>query len=108
MHTDSQIANNFSLPSIPALDELKSLRQWVAWKYENRGGKKPTKTPINPHTGTYASTANPATWGSYEQAARRAQSDKLPGTGYCLSEDDNITGDDLDGVFNPKTGHTKP
>src|SRR5262245_2219235 len=39
---------------IPALEELKRIPQWVAWKYEHRGGPKPTKPPINPHNGGYA------------------------------------------------------
>jgi primase-polymerase (primpol)-like protein len=96
------------LPDIPALNELKAIPQWVAWQYEGRGGPKPTKPPIDPRTGRYASTSDPSTWGTYEQALERAQRDRLAGIGFVLSEDDNLTGYDFDNVRNPTTGHIKP
>src|SRR5262249_24074652 len=82
--------------------------QWVAWKYEDRGGPKRTKPPINPHTGRRASNADPAHWGTHEQATARAQADGLPGVGFVLIGDDNVTGIDLDNVRNPNTGKIKP
>jgi primase-polymerase (primpol)-like protein len=66
------------LPDLPALVELKSRPRWVAWRPEIRNGKT-TKVPVNPHTGGNASTADPATWGSYEQAAQCARANGLPG-----------------------------
>src|SRR5262249_19554891 len=38
----------------------------------------------------------------------RAQQDGLDGVGFVLSEDDNLTGYDFDGVRNSDTGHIKP
>jgi hypothetical protein len=68
------------LSDLPALAELKSRARWVAWKWEERDGKQ-TKPPINPFTGRYASSSNPSTWGSYDQAARCAVERGLPGVG---------------------------
>ena len=93
---------------VAAPNELKAIPQWVAWRYEDRGGSKPTKPPVNPHTGGYASCDSPATWGTYEQAERRAREDGLPGVGFVLSEDDNLTGYDFDGCRNPTSGKLKP
>jgi hypothetical protein len=95
------------LPDLPALNELKKLPQWVAWKYEDRGGPKPTKPPVNPHNGLAASTDSPGTWGTYEQAERRAKKDSLAGVGFVLTEDDNLTGYDFDNCFTRK-GRLKP
>ena len=97
------------LPDYPALQELKSHPHWVAWRYEDRGGPKPTKPPIDPHTGGYAKSDDSATWGTYEQATKRAKSGGLPGAGFMLGENDgDLTGYDLDNCRNPKTGWIKP
>jgi hypothetical protein len=90
------------LPNNAAIAELKAIPQWVGWKYKDRGGAKPTKPPINPHTGGLASTDNPATWGTCEQAESRAKIDKLAGVGFALSEKDNLTGYDFDNCFTRK------
>src|SRR4051812_39111429 len=62
-----------------ALEQLKATRKWVAWTYKQRGRGKPTKPPVNPHTGAAASVADPATWGTWEQATERATIDSLAG-----------------------------
>lgn len=84
------------LPDIPALNELKARRQWVAWRYTEREDGKPTKPPVNPHNGYGASHSDPATWGTYEQAAKYAADHGLPGVGYVISDNDELTGADLD------------
>src|SRR5262249_58016007 len=73
---------------VAALNELKAIPQWVAWRYEARGGSKPTKPPVNPHTGGYARCASPATWRAYEQAERRARAGSLPGVRLRSSDED--------------------
>jgi hypothetical protein len=93
---------------IPALSGLGKTHQWVAWRYEDRGGPKPTKIPVNPRTGGNAKSDDMSTWGTYQQAADRAQRDKLGGVGLMLSEDDDLTGYDLDKCRNPQTGFIKP
>lgn len=93
-----------ALPDLPAIGELKSRRQWVSWKYENRGGTKPTKPPIAPRTGFGASHSKPETWGSYDEAVTRTQRSRLEGVGYVLSPDDGLTGADLDNCYDPQSG----
>jgi hypothetical protein len=64
-------------------EELRSLRQWVACGVD--------KVPKNPRTGGPASTTNPATWGTFEEACAR-------GTliGFVFTDSDPYTGIDLD------------
>ena len=92
---------------ISALNELKQIPHWVAWRYEERNGK-PTKPPINPHTGGHAKANEAHTWGSYEQSERRARKGGLSGVGFVLTAGDNLTGYDLDKCRNPITGKIKP
>lgn len=96
-----------AMPSYPALEELKGRRQWVAWKYEERNGRL-TKPPVSPMTGFGASHSKPTTWGSYRQAVDFAERKSLPGIGYVLSDDDDLTGADLDKVRDPLTGAIEP
>lgn len=92
------------LPDIPALNELKGRRQWVAWRYSEKENGDLTKPPVNPHNGYGASHSDPKTWGSYEQAAKWATEHGLPGVGYVISDDDDFTGADLDDCRDPEFG----
>src|ERR1700678_3884559 len=92
-----------ALPDIPAIQTLKSRRQWVAWNYEDQGGPKPTKPLFNPRTGFKASHSNPDHWSSYNDAVTRVIRSGLEGVGYVLSEDDNLTGGDMDGCRDAET-----
>lgn len=98
------------LPSIPAIEELKKHRQWVAWKYEFRNGpdSKPTKPPISPRTGFGASHSKSETWGTYQDAFERARKSNLAGVGFVLTDDDEICGIDLDACRNAETGEVAP
>jgi AAA domain len=90
---------------IAAIEELKDHPRWVAWRYAWRGGPKFTKPPINAHTGHLASTSDPRTWATYEQALACAIERGLPGVGYVLGEGDgDLTGIDLDGCVDSTTG----
>jgi hypothetical protein len=64
--------------------------------------------PVDPKSGRNASTNNPATWGTHEQAVARAQRSGLPGVGFVLTEGDSLTGADLDDVRDPETGAMEP
>src|SRR5215207_2760628 len=103
---DSVANPSYDLPNFPALQRLKNRPQWVAWRYTTRNGR-PTKPPVNPHTGEGASHSDPQTWGTYEQAIARAKADKLAGVGYVITEDDDLTGADLDECRDPTTGELK-
>src|SRR6185312_16566767 len=97
-----------NLPSIPAIQELKQKRQWVAWKYlektDKDGKPKWTKPPVCPHNNLGASVSNPKTWGSYAEAVGRAQRSRLAGVGYVLTEQDDFSGADLDHCRDAETG----
>lgn len=83
--------------NIPTI--IRERRQWVCWQYVYRDGK-PTKVPINPHTGERASSTAPATWGTFELAlALCRDSNDLAGIGYVFTEDDPHAGFDLDGCI---------
>ena len=93
------------IPHVPP--ELTTGAQCVAWRWETRDGK-PTKPPINPHTGRHASVDDPATWGTFDQVLRRVKADKLPGWGRVLTPADGMTGFDLDKCVDPATGAVEP
>jgi hypothetical protein len=82
---------------IPAIAELKTQPQWVLWRYETRpGDTKPTKPPYQSY-GQHASTTDPKTWCSYDEAAN-AQT-RFNGKGFVVSENDPYCGIDLDGCI---------
>jgi hypothetical protein len=87
---------------IPA--ELTSRPQWVTWRYETRD-KKPTKVPYRP-SGQRASSTDPKTWTSFEQANAAAK--RFDGIGFVFAKDDPYTGVDFDGVIDPDTGEVHP
>ncbi len=69
-----------SLANVPAI--LKEGKKFVCWREEVRDGK-PTKIPVDPHTGNDAESDNPATWGTIAQAVAyyKAHTDTLRGIG---------------------------
>ncbi|MEA3318443.1 MAG: hypothetical protein U9Q88_00350 [Bacillota bacterium] len=94
--------SKFSFHIIPT--ELKNLRQWVLWKYEERKGKI-TKVPymIN---GRKAETNNPSTWSTFEDTLEFFWKGGYNGIGFVFSESDPYCGIDIDkcytnGVLSP-------
>src|ERR1700683_1971867 len=92
-----------SLQSIPV--ELKTLANWVGWKWEekknSRGEVKLTKPPYDlKSNGTlcHAKTDDPTTWTSFEVAAtaKGAFDSQFDGVGVVLP--DGMGGADFDGV----------
>ena len=67
---------------IPA--ELRVLPQWVGWRQEQRGGKS-TKVPVNAHTGELASSTDPATWSSFDDALTAVERHGCDGVGFVFS-----------------------
>lgn len=81
--------------------ELKDINHWVLWKYEDAGGKKPTKIPYNPVTRAKASTTAPTTWTAFETATLMYQHYKeYNGIGFVLDGSEGIIGIDIDGEIN--------
>jgi putative DNA primase/helicase len=80
--------------SIP--DYLKRFNHWLCWKYETRTDK-PTKVPKSPHTGQNASSTNPDTWGTFEQALAAQHKHGFDGVGFALDHSRvPLVGIDLD------------
>ena len=70
------------------IEDLKKMRVWVNWKYEERGGKQ-TKPPINPHTDGYAKSNKPETWADFNTARNKSEN-----IGFVFA--DGICGIDID------------
>ncbi|MFC6732372.1 hypothetical protein [Haladaptatus sp. DYSN1] len=82
---------------------LQERDQWVCWRAEARDGK-PTKIPVTPGTGVFASATNPDTWESFEAARDYVEAGKAAGVGFVFTDDDPIVGVDLDDCRDPETG----
>lgn len=84
--------------------DLDNKNQWVCWKYEERDGKQ-TKIPINPKTGEYASSSDPATWNTFSRCIDHYEKNQdVDGIGIVFGQDDQLAGIDLDNVRDPDTG----
>ncbi|HEX7024608.1 MAG TPA: hypothetical protein VF187_07305 [Gemmatimonadales bacterium] len=92
--------------SFPA--ELAEWNQWVGWRIEQRpdrdGVLRQTKVPVNPKTGTRASSTGPRTWSDINRARAAVQRWGLAGIGFVFSEHDPYVGVDLDSCIDPETG----
>lgn len=76
--------------------ELRKLPKWVAWRAEGQPGEKPAKVPYAPdRPNTRASTADPQTWGSFEQAEAAYLEGERTGVGIVL-DGDGLVGVDID------------
>lgn len=100
------IAPNFD--GIPA--ELRRLSRWVTWRAESEGGKtKPRKTPYRadlPHT--RASSTDPETWCSFEQAEAAYLDGDRTGVGLVLDGTGDLAGVDIDECRDAATGTVDP
>lgn len=90
--------------AMPIPQELLGLKQFVNWRMETRGGEdKPTKIPYNPLTGKPASSTNPETWVTFNEAQQACKNGQYSGIGfmfsfpyvgidfdYCIDEQGNI------------------
>ncbi|MFF8455741.1 DNA primase [Streptomyces albidoflavus] len=87
-------ASKKTAPAIPA--ELTTRDRWVR--------HTATKVPLTT-AGTAASSTDPRTWSSYDEAARSSAG---VGLGFVLSDADDIVCIDLDGCVDPITGALAP
>lgn len=69
------------------MDELKTQLRWVCFDKD--------KTPINPYTGSFASSTDPKTWSTYAHAKTAVTRFKAAGVGFVFNGD-GIVGIDLD------------
>jgi primase-polymerase (primpol)-like protein len=96
--------------SEPIVDELETIPetlherdQWVCWREEERDGK-PTKIPVTPGAGGFASSTESETWASFEAALEYTETEHADGVGFVFTDDDPIVGVDLDDCRDPETG----
>ncbi|AOQ23828.1 hypothetical protein MTAT_14130 [Moorella thermoacetica] len=99
MNTIAQKVNKSNIP-----DELKELKQWVCWKYEERKNGKPTKPPYDPRVGRKVSANDPQNWLYFDEAWTFYEADECDGVGLALTENDPYAGIDLDNCRNAETG----
>lgn len=87
--------------NIPA--ELKSLVQWLVWRYQRNEQNKWTKVPICVRTRRHASTTDPETWCRFADALECYQShrDIYDGIGFVFTENDPYVGGDIDHCVSP-------
>jgi len=86
---------------------LRQRCQWVCWKLELRKGKS-TKVPYDAKTGRMASTTDPTTWASFEDAiVAWRKNEGYAGIGYVFAADDPYCGVDLDDCIDER-GQIKP
>ena len=83
-------------------ETLRERDQWVCWREEERDGK-PTKIPVTPGGGGFASSTEAQTWASFEAALQYTETEHADGVGLVFTDDDPIVGVDLDDCRDPET-----
>lgn len=102
---ESNMNKTFAKCDFPS--ELKSVEQWVCWRYAERGNGKSAKMPINPTTGTPADVTDPDSWHHHYMALnhheygtiaeyRKYIESPTDGLGFVFTADDPYVGIDLD------------
>lgn len=76
-------------------DELKQYKQFILWRYEDVGAKKPTKVPYSIR-GTTASVIEPNDWSSFNDVLWAYRNGNYSGIGFVFTEWDPLAFIDLD------------
>lgn len=79
--------------NLPA--ELRALKQWVMWRYEDIKAAKPTKVPYTT-TGKLANVNDPSTWSTFEECLNCFMLGGYSGIGFVFSDSDPYSFIDLD------------
>jgi len=79
--TNSELTEQID-SSVPSL--LKSLPQWVIWRYQQVAGKEKPKKPPFQVTGRAAGVDDPRTWSGYWQAIAALDTGNYQGVGFML------------------------
>ncbi|HML68267.1 MAG TPA: hypothetical protein PKA81_07695 [Clostridia bacterium] len=84
---------------------LAERRQWICWRLEpSSKGDRPNKTPYSPHANRRASSIDPTTWGTLEEARMACEKYNYTGLGFVFTNDDDFVGVDIDHCRNKDTG----
>lgn len=86
--------------------EMRAYNQWIVWRLEDIGAKKPTKVPYSPRTGKHADVTDASTWSSYEDAVASLWGASYSGIGFVFTDKDPFTGIDLDDPYEQKEDGT--
>jgi primase-polymerase (primpol)-like protein len=81
--------------------DLRNRRAWINWRKE-RQGKRVAKPPYDPQSGRLASSSNPTTWASFDEALAAFENADYDGIGLQLGPP--FVGIDLDHCRDPETG----
>jgi hypothetical protein len=105
MISEAPLLHPFGIPETSAAwahipTELKDRNQWVVWKRK--------KVPYNPRNRQSASTKDPSTWSSFDEAVAAYKNSDFKGVGFVFTTDDPYFGVDLDQCRNPATGEIEP
>jgi putative DNA primase/helicase len=96
----------------PIPHQLRTLKQWVAWYYRYeplRTGEKTWQTVlIDPHTGKFASTKKPETWGTLDAAHQHYQRSQDDGISFVLTPQIGLVGVALDHCRDPDSRDIAP
>jgi len=86
-------------------DELTTREQWICFRVGEKEDRT-TKLPINPHSGGFASSTDPDTWGRFHEAKayHDLRSTTTDGIGFVFTDADQFVGVDLDDCREPETG----
>lgn len=87
---------------------LKDLTQWLIWRYEDNGEKKPRKVPyyINGkrRVGDQGADPDRQQLTTFDAAQRAMSEQKFDGVGFAFLPGDGLIGIDLDNVIDAGTG----
>jgi hypothetical protein len=112
LHDQAKQAKLQALPlkleNIPLM--LRELRRWVVWQHvadvdQKTGKVEYDKPPVNARTSKLASSTNPKTWSTFDDAVAALQD--MDGIGFVLHRegaDEGLVGIDLDHCRDPQTG----
>lgn len=65
-------------------DELRQYQNWILWRYEDKGGSKPSKIPYAVQGGN-AKTNDPTTWSSYADTLAAFERGGYHGIGFVFT-----------------------
>ncbi len=79
--------------------QLKDLDQWVTWKIETDGDGRERKVPYDPNGGgSRASSTDPTTWGTFDEAILQTENWAMNGIGFVFKDGGGIFGIDVDSL----------
>lgn len=83
-------------------ESLKSLHIWALWKLETDSKGRPTKVPYSTQYNGKASSTNPRSWGTFDQAMNKleAHPDEYNGIALVISKEYGLVFIDIDNCIN--------